>query len=221
MGKCKMIIGIFLILVSIAGLFSWELKGREAILMDQVLVAKVDIQKGQKVSDNLFLATGVTNENKVDGAMTPRDLGLLQGKVASQLIVKNNQISLKFFQEEYLSLKKNESIYVINSEWIAMRSSSLRRGDQIDIYGEDGRGLIGTFQVAFVKDEAEREVIDAGTKNGPVKRGGPMDRTNSSSVIHHIEIIATMEQYQALVSSVVGDCATRLLIIQRGDQIAS
>jgi len=219
LGRLKPIIGFLLILLSIGGLLFWELEGRKAILMEEIIVAKEDIQKGQKINNNMFTTMGIPTENILQGALTPKDIDTLQGKISAQLIVRHGQIVPKYFQKDNLFLHPNEAVFVLKAEWIAMRSSTLRRGDTVDIYGEDGRGLIGTFKVAFVKDEAEREVRDVGTAEQAVDKGQLLDRTDSSSVISHIEIIATMEKYQELVYCTEGEAPTKLLIVQRGEKI--
>ena len=221
MGRVKSIIGILLILLSIGGLLFWELKGREVVLMEPVLVAKEDIAEGKKLRQDMFVTIGVSDENRIDEALSSKDRYKLEGKISSQLIVKNSQVSEKYLRDETFHIGRKESVYVLDAEWIAMRSSSLRRGDTVDIYGEDGRGLIGTFLVAFVKDEAEREVRDTGIDNLETIKGELLERTDSSSVIDHIEIIATMDQYLQLISCLSGENSTKLLIIQRGDQFVT
>lgn len=218
MGRVKSIIGILFIVLSVSGLLIWEFKGRDIILMEPVLVAKEDIAEGEKIRPDMFVTVGISGENCIDKVLSPGDVSKLEGKISSQLILKNSQISERYFQEEDFFIDQKESLYVINSDWIAMRSSSLRRGDTVDIFGEDGRGLIGTFQIAFVKDEAEREVYDSGSDNLTMIRSDFLERTDSSAVIDHIEIIATMAQYQQLVSCISGENPTRLLIIQRRER---
>jgi len=59
--RLRSILGILLIILSIAGLFLWEWKGREMILMEEVLVAKEEIQKGTRVNSSMFTAKGISN----------------------------------------------------------------------------------------------------------------------------------------------------------------
>lgn len=235
MKKMRSVLGVLLILLSIAGLFFWEWKGRDAILTEQVLVAKEEIRKGAVVDGAMFEVKGVPKANLLQDALTPTDMGLIQGKVASQLIAKNDQIVPDYFRENEFSLKRNESVFVIRPEWIAMRSSALRRGDIVDIYGTNGLGLLGTFRIAYVKDEAEREVKNAGDGSGSDAGSGAgsgisgglgsesrdiLDRTDSTSVIDHVEIITTYLEYERLAGSVSGaEGATpsALIIVQKGE----
>lgn len=230
MRKLRSILGILLILLSIGGLFLWEWKGREVIMTDEVLVAKEEIKKGVIVNSGMFVAKGVPKENLLEGALTPGAIQLIQGKAASQLIAKNDQVVTDYFQDDEFSMDRDESIFVIDPEWIRMRSSALRRGDVVDIYGSNGLGLLGTFRIAYVKDEADREVRNVAAETGvSIEIGGSgergiWDRPDGSAVIDHIEIISTFQEYENLVNSVAGDGETTpasLIIVQRGDQIDS
>ena len=221
MRKLKTILGFVLILLSIAGIFFWELKGREAVMTDQVLVAGEEIKEGTAVDAGMFAAKGVPKSNLLEGALTPADAAILQGKVASQLIAKNDQIIMGYFRDDEFYLKSGESIFVIDPDWISMRSSSLRKGDVVDIYGDSGYGLIGTYRIAYVKDESEREVKDAGEETTGNTAADILDRPDSTSVIDHIEIIMTFGEYENLVSCVNGDSGitpAALIIVQRGER---
>lgn len=229
MRRLKPVLGILLIVLSIAGLFLWEWKGRETVMTEQVLVAKEEIRKGMPVNGSMFAVKGVPETDMLEGALVPADLDRIRGKVAAQLIANNGQIIMEYFRDDDFYLERNESVFVIDPAWIAMRSSALRRGDVVDIYGNNGLGLLGTFRVAYVKDAAEREVKDAGTEAGGIAGRGAgntgssiLDRPDSTSVIDHIEIIATFREYEALVNRVSGADGTTpaaLIIVQRGDRV--
>lgn len=222
MKKLKPILGIVLILLSIAGLFFWELKGRETVMTEQVFVADKEIQKGTMVNAGMLVVKGVPKANLLEGALTSADAALIQGKVASQFIAKNDQIVMEYFCDDEFYLKNDESIFVIDPGWIAMRSSALRRGDVIDIYGSNGRGLIGTYRVAYVKDATEREVKNAGEDPSGNNGTDILERPDSTSVIDHVEIITTFRGYENLVNCVNGGGGTTpaaLIIVQRGERI--
>lgn len=226
MRKLKPVLGILLILLSVAGLFLWEWKGRETIMTVEVLVAKEDIRQGDRVSSGMFAAKGIPKANLLEEALTSGDLELIRGKVASQFIAKNGQVLMDYFREDKFRLDGDESVFVIDPGWISMRSSALRRGDIIDIYGSGGLGLLGTFRVAYVKDAAEREVRDAGAETGGSSSGsvgnGILDRPDSTSVIDHIEIISTFREYERLAACITGaggTTPTALIIVQRGGPV--
>lgn len=214
----KPLIGILLIAVSIGGLLFWEICGRDALLMEEIMVAKEDILAGTKVVGNMFTTKGIPKENKLDGALLQDDIHLIQGKVTAQLILKNDQVSPKYFREDEFYLDTEESLFVLEPNWIAMRSSALRRGDVVDIYGADGRGVIGTFQVAFVKDSTEREIRDVNIEGKFKMEDKLLERTDSTSIIEHIEIIATINEYEELVACATGVTPTALIIVQKGNK---
>lgn len=215
--KLKTLLGILLILLSLAGLFLWEWKGRETILMEEVLVASEEIKKGTMVSSSMFITRGVQKTNLLDGALTLKDLEHLRGKVSAQLIAKNDQIILDYFRDNEFYLDRNESIFVIEPGWIAMRSSALRRGDMVDIYSSDRFNLLGTYRIAFVKDAAEREVQNAAVETAGKAGNEILERTDSSSVIDHIEIISSLSAYEKLRNCVSGATPSALIIVQRGE----
>ena len=77
--KLRSIVGILLILLSIAGLFFWEWKGREIILMEEVLVAKEEIQKGTVVSSSMFVEKGVMKEMLVEEVLAELKKEIVDG----------------------------------------------------------------------------------------------------------------------------------------------
>lgn len=184
--------------------------------------SKARNSKGTLVNSSMFQTQGIPKDYILQGALMPDETNMINGKIAKQLIPQNNQIVMKYFENNALKIKKDESIFVIDPDWIAMRSSSLRRGDMVDVYGSNGDGLLGTFQVAFVKDQAEREVKDVAEGSSQhVVKGDILSRTDSTSVIDHIEIITTFSEYGKIADYVGGVTPSALIIVQRGDSIDS
>ena len=234
--RIKSIIGILLIILSIGSLFLWEWKGREMILLREVLVARTAIDKGTLVDESMFESRGVPKDNLIEGALEPKDAAILNGKVSAQMIAGNGQISRAYFRENEFYLKAGEAIFVVERDWIAMRSSSLRRGDHVDIYARNGGGFIGSYRVAFVKDEAEREVRDALLEGKSYIEKEILERTDSTSMIDHIEIITTLGEYEKLISYVntasmdgtseilpeeLSEAQPVLILVQGGEKIDS
>lgn len=215
MKRVRIAIGLLLVIGSIAGLVYWETAGREAVLMDQVLVAKEAILPGTRATSELFEAAGVMEENKIEGALTPDEFIYISGKVAAQYIVKKGQIAEEYFIDSDQYLTSDKSLFVIKPEWISMRSSSLRRGDWVDIYEDKGYSLIGTYNVAFVKDGNEVEVRDS----GQVKRQSVLDRTDSTSVISHIEIISDLRGYKKILDQVLNVTKAGLILVQKDEAV--
>ena len=191
MGKFRILISIILIAAGAFLLIYWESTGREALLTEEVLVAATRIPQGAEVSLEMLKPASVLTDNLAEGALTPEDMDRIQGKTAAFSIPAGSQITADYFRENPLFLQGSQSIFALNPEWITMRSSSLRRGDLVEIYEDQSHILLGTFHVAFVKDSTESEVRNI---EGPAP-DAILERTEATSVISHVEIIATTEEY--------------------------
>ena len=67
---------------------------------------------------------------------------------------------------------------------------------------------VGTYGVAFVKDDDDQEIYSMeGVDDGKL-----LDRTDSNLPIHHIEIIAELDQYQKIRQAALEDGG--LLVVQ-------
>lgn len=214
MKRIRILIGLFLIVCAIAGLIYWEVNGRERVLMDQLLVAKDTILSGTLVTSDMFIETGVLEENKIEGALDRESLPYIIGKVANQRIIKNGQISRRYFTEEKFHLNDGESLFKIKPEWISSCSSSLRRGDFVDIYGGIDPIRIGTYRVAFVKDENYVEVKDSQGGNSSI-----LERIDSTSIISHIEVITDLSGYEKILKEAKDVTSTGLLLVQREEPL--
>ncbi len=210
MKRSRTVLGLLLIIFAVAGLIFWEVRGRETMLLDTVIVAKERIPAGTLITRDLLSAAGILEENRIQGGLSWDKLHLAIGQVALQDIVENSQISEEFLAESDFYIRSNESIFVLHPEWIAMRSSSIRRGDWIDIYESGSFDKIGSYRVAFVKDANELEVTDGEGS----EEFNALDRTVSTSLISHIEIIADMKEYEK-IARLTGNNETGLLLVQR------
>jgi hypothetical protein len=188
----KTIIGILLIICAITGVIYWELIGREQLLMDKVLVAKEDILEGDLLESNMLQEVSIPKSLLIIESLNSKDSDRLIGKVSRHYVPKNAQLSSEYFQEDNLWLEHNESIYVINPEWIEMISSAVRAGDIVNIYSKDGQVLLGEFMVAFVKDSTFREVKSVQEIK---KDTGILNRYDATSVVSYIEIKTTLKEY--------------------------
>ncbi len=215
MKRIRMILGVVLILSAIAGLVYWEAAGREMVLTEPVLVAKETILKGAIVDASDFASLGILEESRIKGALSPERLKDIIGKESKQLIPKNAQLAEAFFQTDEFCLKEGESIFVIKPEWIRMRSSSLRRGDFVEIYEVGSMTSMGVYRVAFVKDSQEIEVKDPSTASV----ASPLERTDATAAISHIEIITDIASYQRIVSFAETGAGGGLILLQNGGKI--
>ncbi|MBE6037258.1 MAG: hypothetical protein E7223_06590 [Clostridiales bacterium] len=224
MERGRQLLGIAFLALALCGLIAWESWGRGYFLTEEVLLAREPIEAGTALSAALFSAGKVEKDSLAEGALTPEQLALLQGKVTNSQIPQNGQITVSQLREQDFYLGKGESIFVLKGEWISLRSSSLRRGDWIDVYalqegaergaempeeasggseagGESGSRdafpgtYLGTYRVAFVKDSNEVEVVNAAGG----ERAEALQRTDSTAKIGSVEIIAGTEDYGTLL----------------------
>ena len=206
------LLGIMLIILSILTMIWWEKSGREQMVMDSVMVAKKSIERGTVIRAKDFME--IKNIPESTGAITPQDFYRIKGLVANQDIPKLAQVIPDMFIKKNKLLLEGASIFSIKDSWIDSRSSSLRKGDVIDMFDDTGQLYVGTFQVAYVKDSNEQEVI--GTEENISDE--ILQRNFSSSVISHVEIIASLKDYQKIRELAEGQ-GMKFLIIQKGENV--
>jgi len=226
MNRLKSIIGIGLIILAVSGLVYWEMDGRERLLTDMVLVANQDIPKDGIITTAMISSLDVMHNQKIRGAIEPEFAAQLINQRARQFIPQKAQLTLDFFYKDEFYLKADESIYVIKPDWISMLSSSVRQGDWVSLYTEDGLTKLGSFQVAFVKDAAIREVKTSVAGEGEfpeksrpaVSQDAFLSRVDGTSVATHIEIIATLAEYRQIQKIVGAEIPGLLLVVQESTQ---
>ena len=213
--KIKTALGVVLVLIAVAALLFWEAEGRELLLMDDVLVADGDVKAGEMIDIARFRTVSVPAGALVDGAVTPKNTGRLEGMEAAVDILKGAQLSLRYVRDPEEAPKPETSCFVIRNEWIYMCTSSLRRGDSILITSADGKNIVGRYPVAYVKDGDGREVTDASSGlYSFTGEGGGSDRVNSSAPIHHIEIVCELKDYRRILDYCAGKAGASLMIVR-------
>lgn len=206
------VLGVVLIMVSVTALLWWENTGREQLIMNSVMVAKNNIQRGSVITEQDFIEIKNISESTIPGAITPKTFYKIQGFVAQQYIPKYSQVISKMFIKKDKLLLDGYSIFPIKDVWIGSRSSSLRKGDTIDLFDEKGQLYVGTFKIAYVKDSNEQEVVETERNLS----NDILQRNFSSSTISHVEIIASLEEYQK-IWNLAEEQGVKFLLIQRGE----
>ena len=210
MRSIKLVIGVILIVVAITGFTFWESHGRDMLYETELAVASGDIKQGELITEKNVEARGIGNDYVMSGAVKAERMADIMGKKAKQYIPKGGQISADFLTDENdIVLKDGESVYCISSDMIGMVSSSLRRGDRVHIYGGAGKEDLGSYTVAFVKDDSDREVKNA----SELKNDTPLARESSNYTISSIEIVCTRDAYSRL-SEYVDTSEKTLTIVQ-------
>ena len=209
----KKFTGLLLIVLAIFLLVLWEAKGREIVMMDDVLAAKQNISSQETIDKSLFEVISVPVNAKIEGAFTKEDAGLLEDMVTLTAIPRGGQISLIHIRDKSEKEKNDDSFFVLEKDWIAMRSSALRRGDIVEIISKDNDRSFGNFKIAFVKNDEDEEVTELSDIGIPNKERN--ERTNASSEIHHIEIVASIEEYMKIKLYVENNSVPSLILVQR------
>ena len=208
----KLVVGILLVVTAVAGLWYWESEGREEFTMNEILVAAQEIESGTEVTADMFEGRSVLKENVIKGALNSEDASYLVGMISRGYIAEGNQVSKLHFEEKESTIEKGKSIFVIKPHWIDMRSSSLRGGDIVEIYSSDGSMYFGRYRIAFVKDDNEQEVVAA---EGYSDSENILERRMSSRAANHVEIIATLEEYQQIRTFAETEQGA-LMLVQKG-----
>lgn len=209
--KWKSIAGIFLVILSVAAMYFWETKGRDNFLLAPVLAAAVDIEPGTIVSEKDFTVLRVPPETIASASLMPSEGVHIYGMRASRHIRKLEQVAKEDFGNTQAQVPEGKSVYVLPESWIYSRSSSLRAGDEVFIFSMPEKKPLGSYTLAFVRDNAEQEVQDT---NFP---SGVLERTAPSSIISSLEILCTEQEYFMLFDEVQQTGPYSLLIVMEGN----
>lgn len=219
MKRWRLFAGLVLVVLAVAGLVFWETAGRSRLLMDRVVVAVADIRAGTVMRADMLTTVLIPKDGVIETGFSAGREAEIVGKRTAWPISARQQISSDIFTIEDDYMKDGESFFVIPAEWIAMRSSALRRGDTVEISPASGeRTSFGRYKLAFVKDEDELEVRDM-PASGELLFEAPerRERTDANSVIDHVEIIATKTAYESIRAFAENAASPALLLIQRGN----
>jgi hypothetical protein len=209
--KTKAIIGIGLILISVAGAFVWEKYGKEALVYSDVLVFKEDVKPNTVIKKEMLgikrIDKSALLENRI---LSPEEI---VNKQATVFIPMGMQLYGQMFEDQDLATGEGEYIFAIPKDWVFAYPDTLRRGDTVYLYEikpieeKDGtyygeysqaseissasldQALIST-KVAYVKDSGNREVVDVVS-----------ERIDASATAAKIEVVINDEKYQKLKSS--------------------
>lgn len=193
--KLKLVIGVILMLGSIAGMIFWESCGRDMVMLTPVLTVSSHIREGSAVRAEDLAVMRIPKENALSGALTAGDAASVAGSYAAIELLAGQQLLGSYFYERDMEIEAGNSIFSIPAAWIYSRSSALRAGDTVRIYSMPDKTFLGSFRLAFVKDSGGQEVV-----GGP--RREVLDRHTLSSPIAGMEIICSLSEYFRIFESV-------------------
>ena len=209
--KWKSIAGIVLVILSVAAMYYWETRGRDSFLLVPVLAASDDIEAGTIVGEEDFTVLRVPPETVAAATLTPSEAVYLYGQRAGRHIRRNQQVAKEDFGSAAAQVPEGKTVYVLPQSWIYSRSSSLRAGDRVLIYSMPEKKPLGAYTLAFVRDNAEQEVVDTNLPSGVLERTAP------SSIISSLEILCTEQEYFALFDEVQLAGPGSLLVVMEGN----
>jgi len=207
-GAVFSILGIILMLATLAMIYFWETKGRERFLCTEVVVLNQSIEADTAIEPSMIDLIKVNPDSLMEGAVVREDE--IIGKYSAHYIPKYSQLSLVYFKNESAgTAKEDQYIFTIPADWIITFPNSLRRGDTVYFYpvkvaGENGEesisfnslsstkvtkeGELIKSEVAYLKDSGNREVVNTEGE----------DRYDASANISSIEIITSYEDMSYL-----------------------
>ncbi len=210
--KIKAVIGLVIMISSIIAMYWWEQTGRADIMFSEVFVVKKDFYKGDTFHIKYIEKVKVLPSNIIENSLKIRDLKKFEGRKIGQFIPKGNQITEAMILKKNDIQKENSSIFKIKNNWIENMSSSIRKGDIVDILDSETQEFLGKFKIAYVKDQDQCEV----TSDEGIIEDNILKRKTNSAVIDSIEIISTLEEYKKLENR-IKENQGKFLVVQRGE----
>lgn len=185
MNKYKKVIGVVLILASIASMYTWERWGRDKYLYNEVLVYADDIDETEIITEGM-LATKKVNYLP-SSALTPKDINKIIGQAARSFLNKGSYVFTNQVEVAELSVDVNKDSYIMSlpKEWLGNCPTSIERGD--DVYFYSNGELITKAKVSHVKDSTNQEV----------KSLDP-ERLSLSANVGNVEVIVNASQIALL-----------------------
>lgn len=211
--RIMVVIGLSLILISAVFMIFWETQGRELVMNKKVIAAGRDISAGEEFGPDNITVLSVPKELVISDSITAEHINEYLGKKFKYDISKNSQISVDSFILQENEIKEDMSLFQIKKDWIINLSSSVRKGDMVEIYaceGIDDPEYLGEYYVAFVKDGSGREVSETTGISEP----RILERTNGIAVPSYIEIAADLQDYAKITKHI--SSGKNLLILQKG-----
>jgi hypothetical protein len=193
--KLKPILGVLILVLSAAGLYFWETCGREELLTEDVLTAACEISAGETIERSMLVSKAYLRENVARGSLLAGEEALavgLRAKVDVPCGMQLNKAVLAAPGEP----EGDMSCFAIDVDALAHLSPSIRAGDMVEFYSEDVSERLGTYRVAYVRNDKGQPVTELDGK----ERSNFFKRGESTGEIAEIEIITDAEDYGRLVS---------------------
>ena len=224
-GAVFSILGIILMLASMASVYWWETKGRDKLLYGEVVVLNQSVEAETTITSDMLEFLKIDPDNFIEGAIACKKEVI--GKSTIHYIPKYSQLALAFFIDENMEVvKEDKYIFTVPADWIVTFPNSLRRGDTIYFYPvkivgekeEENKSFnslsniktakdsdLVKSEVAYLKDSGNREVVSTAGEA----------RYDGSANISSIEIIVDYEDISYLQS--LAERNWKFIILYKGN----
>jgi hypothetical protein len=183
--------------------------------MQDVMVTKAEVKAGEPLDASMLKTVSVPRNALVAGVLLPNEAKAVNGRISAGYIPSGAQMSKSLAVPKEETNRADTSFFVINRDWIYMRSNSLRAGDAVEIISADGTVNFGIFKAAFIKDAEETEVTNLQNSGISFTEADKDDRSQSSAAVDHIEIETELITYMAIKVYAETAGAASLLIVRR------
>ena len=162
MEKGKKIIGIVLILVSIAALFTWEKWGKNKFLYEDVLVFTQNIDKGTVITEDM-ISSKKMDVSEAD-QLKSTDKKQIIGREAAFFVHKGTPLFKEYFIEEGLTADETQDRYILSvpTDWLLSAPKTLGRGDRAYFYF-NGK-FVTSALISFVEEERKSYEVVVSSK---------------------------------------------------------
>ena len=148
--KWKTIIGIILVVASIMAMYLWESRFKDQVMQTEVLVPIKEIGIGDVILLSNLKTLKINPEAKIENALTAKDAEMLNGRVAKQNLVENQQLRSEYFAKREEILPEGYVHFVIPNDWIFSKSSLIGLHDKAKFYVMPDKYYLGTYQIDVV-----------------------------------------------------------------------
>lgn len=183
----KTIIGIILIVVSIAGIMGWEFFGREELMYTDMLVLNQDVEAHTVITKDMLASRKIYNP--MEKALTVDSIEKVVGKETTQFVPKGSEIYERYFVDEKLAVDpNNEFVFSVEVQDIMAFPRSLQKGDTVYFYSFDKK--VASSTVIALKDASGNEITQSN------------NRTEVSAQIASIEFKVDRQNLKVLSTAV-------------------
>lgn len=162
MERGKKIIGILLILVSIAALFTWEKWGKNRFLYEDVLVLSQNVEKGTVITGDMV--DTVKMDVREEKQLKNTDKEYIIGREAAFFIHKGVPLFREYFMEEGLTADEGRDRYILSipADWLDSAPKTMARGDRACFYIH-GK-FVTSALISYVQEEGKSYEVVVSSK---------------------------------------------------------